>query len=197
MAYGVENIQLSYNCRAHHPFQTSCGTPQAQQINRASSGQAPASASDLSRHPDRVVVVLLVPMRTPLFQRQAGYPCRHERIQPVMPGSWDRPFKCWIQLARFPSRPRGDCTELISVASFGRLVLARGQQFADDGERVHLNNFGRKFAPQARKQFEAEDIQILLACGRVATLPPQLKDGGAAGASTAIRSTFQAILFAM
>ena len=74
-----------------------------------------------------------------------------------MSGSSDRLFKSGLQLARFPSCARGDRSKLISVSDFGRLVSTCRQQFADDGERVHLNDFGPEFAPQARKELEAEE----------------------------------------
>jgi hypothetical protein len=103
-------------------------------------------------------------------------------------------------------------------------VPTRRQQRTDDGEWIHLDNLDPEIAPQARESSNPKSIQILLAWGSVAGLPPlprrlahcsrmpaqadvggvrkedrrrcassfsdarELVVGGAAGASTAIRS---------
>ena len=103
-------------------------------------------------HPNRVIGLLGVAKSAPLFWRQTSDPGRHKCVQPIMPAARHRCLQLRFESLRFPSRASRDRKELISISLFRRLVLARGKQSADNGERIHLDDLGAGARPSAMRK---------------------------------------------
>ena len=84
-----------------------------------------------------------------------------------------------FQVLRFPPSACSDRNELVSIPLFRRLVLARRQQGADDGEWIHLYDLGPETASQTREELEPEKHPDFVGMGKSRGTPSKVQMIGA------------------